>query len=203
MLQLDHLAVAAATLEDGRAFVEDALGIRLQPGGKHARYGTHNLLAGLADGLYLEVIAIDPDAPPPADPRWFRLDEFHGAPCLHNWICRTEDIDAALSKMPQGTGKPVDLQRGDLRWQMAVPSDGRLPFDDTCPAVIQWHSPHPAPKLTQTGARLVRLVVRHPNAQELSAQLAPVLTDARVVFETAEVRSLSAEFDVNGQMRRL
>jgi hypothetical protein len=28
-----------------------------------------------------------------------------------------------------GTGIPVDLARGDYRWRMAVPADGRLPFD--------------------------------------------------------------------------
>ncbi|MBA85319.1 VOC family protein [Thalassobius sp. S69A] len=99
MLELDHLAVAARTLDEGRAYVERALGLRVQPGGRHGRYGTHNLLAGLEDGLYLEVIAIDPQAVRPRDPRWFRLDEFSGAPCLHNWICRTGDMAAHLSKV--------------------------------------------------------------------------------------------------------
>ncbi|MGH1355645.1 MAG: VOC family protein [Thalassovita sp.] len=203
MLELDHLAVAARTLDEGRAYVEKALGIAVQSGGNHARYGTHNLLAGLEDGLYLEVISVDPDAATPVDPRWFRLDEFNAAPCLHNWICWTEDMAAALPNLPAGVGQPVDLQRGDLRWQMAVPEDGRLPYDDTCPAVIQWHGRHPAPSLTPTGARLVRLVVQHPKARELAAQMAVILSDPRVVFEPAPAPSLHAEFDVNGAVRRL
>ena len=201
MLELDHLAVSARTLEEGRAYVENALGIQLQAGGQHARYGTHNLLAGLEDGLYLEVISIDPAAPQPADPRWFRLDEFDGPPCLHNWICRTPDMATDLPLMPDGAGSPVDLQRGELRWQMAVPSDGRLPYDDTCPALIEWQGPHPAPSLTPTGARLRQLVISHPQAQDLAAQMAAVLDDPRISFEVAAEPCLRAGFEVNGALR--
>lgn len=203
MLELDHLAVAARSLDEGKAFVEASLGIDLQPGGQHGRYGTHNLLAGLEDGLYLEVIAIDPSAKAPVDPRWFRLDEFDGAPCLHNWICRSEAMAADLPQMPAGAGRAVSLARGDLRWQMAVPEDGRLPYDEMCPAVMQWHSPHPAPFLTPTGARLQQLVVQHPLAQALAERMSPLLDDPRVVFETATQPGLSAEFVVNGKVRRL
>lgn len=78
MLELDHLAVAAETLEDGREAVETALGVRLQPGGQHPHFGTHNMLLGLEDGLYLEVISIDPAAPKPGYARWFDLDRFEG-----------------------------------------------------------------------------------------------------------------------------
>ena len=76
MLELDHLAVSGETLEAGRAHVEDALGVTLQPGGQHRHFGTHNLLLGLEDGLYLEVITVDPSAPDPDYPRWFDLDRF-------------------------------------------------------------------------------------------------------------------------------
>lgn len=203
MLALDHLAVAARTLKEGRSFVETALGITLQKGGQHPRYGTHNLLIGLEEGLYLEVIAVDPQADMPPDPRWFRLDEFEDGPCLHNWICRTEDMAADLPQMPEGAGRPVALTRGALRWKMAVPEDGRLPYDEMCPALIQWQGRHPAASLKQSGARLLRLVVRHPLAQDLAAQMAPVFQDARVVFEPADEPGLRAEFEVDGEVRVL
>ena len=61
MLTLDHIAVACTDLAEGTAWAEERLGVKMQTGGKHARYGTHNTLLGLADGLYFEVIAIDPD----------------------------------------------------------------------------------------------------------------------------------------------
>ncbi len=83
---LDHIAVSGTTLPEAVAAVEEALGVRMQPGGEHAVFHTHNALLGLADGLYLEAIAINPDAPVPERPRWFDLDRFAGPARLTNWI---------------------------------------------------------------------------------------------------------------------
>jgi hypothetical protein len=183
ILELDHLAVVTRDLNEGRAVVEAELGVVLQPGGQHARFGTHNLLLGLADGLYLEVIAIDPEAPDPGVARWFDLDQRQGVARLGNWICRSNDLSAMLSRFPEA-GAPVALSRGDLNWRMAVPRDGRLPFDNCFPALMQWEcAAHPAVGLTPSGCRLLRLIVAHPEAAELSAQLQPVLTNERIVFE--------------------
>ncbi len=54
----DHLAISAASLEQGALAVEAMLGVGLEPGGKHAFMGTHNRLLSLGPGEYLEVIAI-------------------------------------------------------------------------------------------------------------------------------------------------
>ena len=192
MLELDHLAVACETLEEGREAVETALGVSLQPGGQHPRYGTQNLLLGLEDGLYLEVIAIDPGAPEPPFPRWFDLDRFEGYARLHTWICRADDLDGHVARNPRA-GVPVDMVRGNLSWRMAVPENGQLPFDNCHPAVMQWNgSDHPAARLTPSGCRLERLTVRHPDADALSAMVGP-MEDARIQFETGEA-GLSAEF---------
>ncbi|MCZ4351079.1 VOC family protein [Roseovarius aestuarii] len=202
MLTLDHLAVAAATLSEGRRAVEDALGVRLQTGGQHAHFGTHNLLLGLEDGLYLEVIAIDPRAVPPQYPRWFNLDRFDGAPRLGNWICRTDDLPAAQAALP-GLGQTVSLERGDLKWRMAVPDDGLLPFDNCHPAVMQWDSAlHPAGVLNATGVSLRHLVVTHPEAAELQARLSEHLNDPRILFEPGTA-GLRAEFDTPNGRRLL
>jgi len=188
MLTLDHLAVSASTLAEGRAAVETALGLPLQEGGRHPAFGTHNLLLSLGPGEYLEVIAIDPDAPAPERPRWFRLDEFSGPPRLTNWVCRMADLDAA----PPAAGAPMALERADLRWRMAVPADGRLPYDDCHPALIEWRGAHPAPRLNDLGCRLGALVVRHPDAAALAASLA--FDDGRVSFETG-APGLAARID--------
>ena len=71
---IDHLIVAATTLEEGAQFVQKALGVAPQPGGKHERMGTHNCLLKLGPELYLEIIAIDPEGKTPSQPRWFDLD---------------------------------------------------------------------------------------------------------------------------------
>ncbi|MGR3503263.1 VOC family protein [Pseudaestuariivita sp.] len=203
LISLDHLAVACTTLDEGRAAVETALGVPLQTGGQHAHFGTHNLLLGLEDGLYLEVIAIDPDAPKPDYPRWFDLDRFRGLPRLTNWICRTEDMDAATAKAP-GTGVPVPLARGDLRWEMAVPESGILPFANLFPALIRWHgTAHPAPLLTQQGVRLRQLVLETPEAEGLAQALAPLIDDPRLVIEQSDRSAMHASFDTPGGRRWL
>lgn len=182
MFELDHIAVAAATLEEGVAHVEAALGVALAPGGRHDYMATHNRLLGLGPSDYLEVIAADPAAARPVHPRWFRLDEFSGPPRLTNWICRVGDLATALAAAPAGAGRAVDLARGDLRWRMGVPADGRLPYDDCFPALIEWLGPRPQGRLAEAGCRLAHLEVAHPEAAEL-ARLVP-LADPRVRFVT-------------------
>ncbi len=195
MLALDHIAVSTQTLEDGAEWVEMALGVPLTAGGKHAHMGTHNRLLGLGD-LYLEVIAIDPDAPSPAWPRWFDLDRFTGPPRLTNWICRTDDLDAALASAPEGTGTATDLQRGDFRWRFAIPASGRLPFDDSFPALIHWQDDrHPAQSLPDHGIRLRHLEITHPDAPALSAALAGQPADPRLTITLGPYRSFRATFD--------
>lgn len=192
MMELDHIAVAGETLEAAADYVETALGVPLQAGGQHQVFGTHNRLLGLADGLYLEAIALDPGATPERSPCWFDLDNFSGTPRLTNWICRTTGLPELLERMPDGAGTPVALTRGDLVWDMAVPADGKLPYDNLFPALIEWHSDHPAPRLEQQGCALRRLVISHPDAAELEEMLP--LSDGRLVFETGPA-AMEAEFD--------
>jgi len=194
MLRLDHLAVSATTLANGVDVVENALGVALAPGGVHALMSTHNRLLGLGD-IYLEVIAIDPAAPKPPHPRWFDLDNFSGRPRLTNWIAACDDLDAALAALPQGVGVPVDLARGDLRWRMAVPADGRLPFGNAHPALIQWQgAAHPAQRLPDTGVRLDLLEIATPDAAALNAALSGQVTDPRVRIIQGAEKSMRATF---------
>lgn len=189
MITFDHIAVAGETLAAATAHVEKALGVPLQPGGEHAIFHTHNTLLGLEGDLYLEAIAVNPNAPTPDRPRWFDLDHFSGAPRLTNWICRCDDLDATLAGLPDGFGVPVDLQRGDLRWRMAVPLDGMLPYDNCAPALIEWlGDAHPAPRLTQQGCRITALEVHHPQASVLGALLAPILADGRISFHIGKAK---------------
>lgn len=193
MLELDHLAVAGESLEAAVAHVEEALGVAMGPGGQHAHFGTHNQLLGLGDGLYLEAIAVDPSAGELPYARWFDLDRFEGAPRLGNWICRSDDLVADVAAIPLDVGAPVALTRGDLRWRMAVPQSGELPYQDCFPALMQWDvSPTPASLLAPSGCRLLRLEVAHPEAEAL--RTAVPMRDARVVYVDGAA-ALRAEFD--------
>ena len=194
ILRLDHLAVSARTLAEGADWVAAALGVSLSPGGQHAHMATHNRLIGLGD-LYLEVIAIDPDATPPKWPRWFDLDHFAGRPRLTNWVAACDDLDAALAQGPAGLGRPVDLSRGDYRWRMAVPDNGKLPFDGGFPALIHWQgTAHPAKALPDVGLRLRRFEVAHPEAASLRRVLAGLIDDARLVIVPGPKVALRAVF---------
>ncbi|MGH1577551.1 VOC family protein [Planktotalea sp.] len=201
-LSLDHLAVSGENRDAARAHIEDALGLPMQDGGAHEIFGTHNHLMGLADGLYLEAISIDPNAEQPARPRWFDLDNFAGAPRLSNWICSTQDLASSCQTWPEAGG-PVALRRAELRWQMAVPQSGVLPFDGLFPPLIEWSGPlHPTAMLEPTGAKLVALTIRHPDADALRLSLGEI-HGANVRFETSRSVELISEFETPHGMRVL
>ncbi len=203
MLRLDHLAVVAGRLDAGVAGVERLLGVTMAGGGKHPLMGTHNRLLGLGE-LYLEVIAVDPEAPAPTRPRWFDMDRFTGPPRLANWVAGCDDLGPEVALGPDGIGQPIALERGDYRWQMAVPADGRLPFDGAFPALIQWEgAAHPARALPDLGLRLARLEIAHPLAPALRAALAGRLDDARIVILDAPVVAFRATIDTPQGPRRL
>ncbi len=194
LLRFDHLAVSALDLAEGVAAVEAALGVALAGGGQHPHMATHNRLLGLGD-LYLEVIAADPSAVAPVWPRWFDLDNFRGQPRLTNWIACCDSISAAVTASPDGVGIPVALQRGDYRWQMAVPANGKLPFDGGFPALIEWGGTlHPARALPESGVRLQRLEIAHPQAAALNAALAGIFTDPRLVIVPGAEKAMRATF---------
>jgi hypothetical protein len=122
-VEVDHLVVAAHTLEQGVAWCEATLGVTPGPGGKHPLMGTHNRLLKVANPprfprTYLEIIAIDPEAPAPGRSeggalparghhdtpapgraRWFGLDDpalqrsLAESPRLLHWAGGTRNLD--------------------------------------------------------------------------------------------------------------
>ncbi|MEM1102159.1 MAG: VOC family protein [Pseudomonadota bacterium] len=201
MLTLDHVAVSAGTLEAGADATERALGLVLEAGGVHPDFGTHNRLLGLG-AEYLEVISIDPVAPSPGRARWFDLDHFAGPPRLTNWILRTASLEAALAALGPEFGTPVALRRGDLRWRMAVPETGLLPFDNCAPALIEWETEAPVARLAARGGALEALTVTHPDAERLAALLSPHLADHRVTYRVG-LPGLSAQISTPQGVRHL
>nr|WP_245759188.1 VOC family protein [Tranquillimonas alkanivorans] len=203
-MALDHLAVSAETLDGGVAHVETALGVALAPGGRHPDMGTHNRLLSLGPDLYLEVIAVDPAAAPPKRRRWFGLDGFAGPPRMTNWILRSDALDDDLAAAPPGSGDPLDLARGDLRWRMAVPCDGLLPFDGASPALLQWHcADHPARRLPDSGCRLKALVIEHPEAAELATAWPALMTLPDVLLRQGPTLRLTASIETPHGRRSL
>ncbi len=203
-LELDHIAVAGETLDAAVDHVEAALGLPLDPGGVHVEMGTHNRLLSLGPGIYLEAIAVNPDARAPDRPRWFDLDRFSGPPRLSNWIARTPDLAATLADAPEGMGVPIPFQRGRFAWSMAVPGTGRLPYAGAAPALIQWDgAAHPADSLPDRGCRLRRLTITHPDAPSLLVGF-PALTRLPLVdLREGDRVALSAEIATPDGVRTL
>ena len=167
---IDHLVVTAPSLESGAAWIQQQLGCALQPGGRHPRMGTHNQLLRIGPDCYLEVLAIDPAATPPKQPRWFGLD--HAAtpfmPRLTAWVMRTNHIHELAPLAPAELGPIQSMQRGDLEWLITIPETGACPFDGLLPPLIQWQtSSPPAARLPESPLTLQSLQLRHPEADRL------------------------------------
>lgn len=174
----DHLVIAAADLQQGAEYVEKELGVRIPAGGKHPRMGTHNCLMKLSDSVFLEVIAVDPEAERPAGPRWFGLDDpwirksIHDSPRLLTWVVNTDDITLTLANSEVSFGEPEPLSRGDLRWYFGVPDDGRLLAGGILPYIISWQTEdHPAGEMSDLGCSLEKFTICTPFLDWTSRQL--------------------------------
>ncbi|THF68425.1 VOC family protein [Deinococcus sp. Arct2-2] len=166
---LDHLVIAARTFQEGQAWLEGRLGVALSPGGEHAQFGTHNALLSLGPDAYLEVIAVNPHAPAPSRPRWFGLDtpelqdKLENGPALIHWVARVPALPAS--------SEVLELSRGENRWALTVPADGRLPGGGVQPSLIVWHTPPPPTRLPDVGVRLASLRLGTPDPDRLRAWL--------------------------------
>jgi hypothetical protein len=172
-LQLDHLVVAARTLDEGVAWCEATLGIVPGAGGTHALMGTHNRLFSVAsdafERAYFEIIAIDPAAPPPGRARWFGLDDFDASrgPRLVTFVARTPSLDdtlAALRGVGIDAGRALAASRatsnGLLQWRIAVRDDGRVLHGGALPTLIEWGERHPADTMQASGVSVQALTLR-------------------------------------------
>jgi hypothetical protein len=210
LLQLDHITVAAESLRAGVAHAEAALGVSIPFGGVHPLMGTHNHLLRLGEALFLEIIAPDPAAGPLPRRRWFSLDdpklrtELAASPRLLTWVVATDDIEAALRRVPHAAGPAVTLTRGDLKWLMGVSPDGAMRFDGGFPTLIEWpRGPHPASRMPDLGCSLAALEITHPEAETIGRSLRPFLDDARVRFSPAEKPRLRATIRTPSGERQL
>ena len=176
MIEPDHLVLATRDLDQGTAWLEDRLGAALCAGGRHNRMGTHNRLLSLGEDFYLELIAIDPQAPPPAHSRWFELDRGMlpvDRPRLIHWVARSDDIQRDSAASSETLGGILAMERADYRWRITVPPDGHLPGSGLVPTLIQWDVPfHPAARLPDAGCRLMKLEGFHPQPARIRTALA-------------------------------
>ena len=171
---LDHLVVAAPNLALGVEWCEAVLGVTPGPGGKHPLMGTHNRLFAIGSEAFaqtfFEIIAIDPDATPPARARWFGLDaiDLGAGPRLLHWVARCDALEAPCTGLRAAgfdTGPAIaasrDTPQGRLQWRITVRDDGALLAGGALPTLIDWGSTrHPSGSMPASGVTLRGLTLR-------------------------------------------
>lgn len=185
---LDHLVVAARTLEDGVAWCEATLGVAPAGGGVHPLMGTHNRVFSIATRawprVYFEIIAIDPRASAPGRTRWFDLDDaamqdaLQRGPRLVHWAAGVSNLEQALAALAAhglDAGRALaatrDTPAGVLRWQIAVRDDGGRLYGGALPALIEWGDMHPTDTLPRGGVTLSAVRLRASEPARLAAAL--------------------------------
>ncbi|RKE24293.1 glyoxalase-like protein [Paraburkholderia sp. BL23I1N1] len=223
-LRLDHLVISARTLDEGTQYVADTLGVAPTGGGAHPLMRTHNRLLNLWGGVYLEVIAVDPQAAEPADgaaprARLFALDDpatharLEKGPYLSHWVARVDrpkQLAAWQAQYPQRIAPIVPMTRGDFSWSLSVPENGAFPAwqgagDGVLPSLIQWDTArHPSTALPETDIALKALKAAHPQADAIAAQLHWLGAARLIALEPAEgAAALVAEFETPEGLRTL
>ncbi|MES2944225.1 MAG: VOC family protein [Pseudomonadota bacterium] len=188
--RLDHLVIAASSLEQGVAWCEDVLGITPGPGGEHPLMGTHNRLFSITSPdfplAYLEIIAINAAASPSRSAgakRWFDLDNADlqaqlekTGPQLIHFVANTTQAATdvrALAKLGLDRGSLLEASRmteqGLLRWKITVRDDGQRLFYGTLPTLIEWGDVHPSTSMAPSGITLQSLQACHPRPDDLRA----------------------------------
>lgn len=173
---IDHLVIGASTLAQGAAWCEATLGVRPVPGGRHGLMSTHNLLLAIGSAdfpqTYLEIIAVDPEAPPPGRTRWFGLDQpalqsrLARSPCLLHAVARTDHIALrrrGLVDLGLDPGPCVAAERetpeGRLAWNIVLRDDGAFACGGALPTLIEWLGRHPAESLPRSPVSLTSAAI--------------------------------------------
>ena len=194
---VDHLLLGAPALEKAMAWFADMAGVHPAIGGSHPGMGTRNALVSLGAQRYLEIIA-----PDPAQTQFnFQIDlRALTGPRLVTWAASTRDVDAVAAAARSAgfnvfgprDGSRTRLDGSTLRWRsVGVHADFRAATVDPVPFFIQWApgSAHPSGDSPQ-GCTLVRLELRHPDADRLRRALAALGVEAAVA--TAESAGMRA-----------
>ena len=177
---LDHLIYRAPDLDAAIEQLAELLGVRPAMGGRHPGRGTWNALLSLGERWYLEIIAPDPEQPPP--PPNSPLGAPGGAARLNTWAIRPPDIDATAARaiaagIDLGPVRPMSRETAEgglLEWRLTTglrPEHGLVPF------LIDWgETPHPAAS-TPAGCTLLGLRAEHPEPDLVRPALAALDLD--------------------------
>uniref|UniRef100_A0A7S4QBM5 Glyoxalase-like domain-containing protein n=1 Tax=Alexandrium monilatum TaxID=311494 RepID=A0A7S4QBM5_9DINO len=192
-LRLDHLVWVVPSLAEGAAAFEALTGVAPGPGGRHEGLGTHNMLASLGSGQYVEILAPDPSQP--SSSPWLgvdapgpRLTTFCAQLCDGSGTTLAQVGEAAQSQAQYDIGPVVDMTRwaasgGLVEWRLAGSNHRRslaeLPMGGIVPFLIDWSPnklPHPS-ESAPGGCTLVTLSAQHPDPASVERVLVALGAD--------------------------
>jgi len=185
MLKLDHITVIAPSLAEGVSHVRTCLDLDVPFGQRHAYMGTHNHLLQLGDTVYLEIVALDPEADGPGRPRWFGLDDqnkvrsdWEEGRRLRGWVARTDAIEIIIAGHGGIFGEKVPLPAVNPSFDFAIPHDGSLPLDGAAPSIIDRRGkPRSMATMADLGARLRSFTLEHPDPAAVEALYGAMVVD--------------------------
>ncbi|SKA35565.1 Glyoxalase-like domain-containing protein [Enhydrobacter aerosaccus] len=177
MLKLDHLTVIAPTLAEGVSHIRTCLDLDVPFGQRHGYMGTYNHLLQLGGAIYLEIVALDPEADGPGRRRWFGLDDqgkvrndWEEGRRLRGWVARTDAIESVIAGREGIFGEKVSLPAINSTFDFAIPRDGSLPLDGAAPSIIDRRGkPRSMATIADLGARLRSFSLEHPDPAAISA----------------------------------
>ena len=203
--KIDHFAIGCSSLAAGVTTLKKSLGVEVPQGSKHTLMSTHNCVMQSGNESFLELIAVDPDAPAPGRTRWFTLDDpktttrLAERPRALCWVVSTDNLDETVASSPVDLGEIVTFVRGDRSWRLTVPADGHLPENALLPAFIEWSlGPHPSTGQQDLGVMLNRVLLTHPEPGSISDKLAKLKVDHLATVSQAAEATLSFELTTPG-----
>jgi len=179
---VDHLVIAGPDLSALGIWWSEAVGEHAVEGGAHTGRGTRNMLAGIDESTYIELIGPDLEQPEPATARPFGIDALTERRLVTFAIAVT-DLDAACASVTAvgiDPGEPIGMERTRpdgvrLQWRLAFPSDPELA--GVMPFLIEWGgTAHPAADLS-SDVRLSALSLQHPEPSAIEAALQAITRD--------------------------
>jgi len=209
-MRLDHLSYACGPdgLTATVARVGAELGVAIEQGGVHPRFGTANAIAPLADGVYLEVVGALEH--PAADKAPFgqavKRRTRAGGGWLA-WVVAVDDIAPVEARLgqPAGIGHRVRPDGAELHW-LQIGVDAMI-FDPLLPFFVQWTSdPEEHPAVGSSGGlRLTGLELagdRETLSEWLSDAAADPLDGVHISWVEGDPGIVAAHLDTpNGPVR--
>ncbi len=184
---IDHIVYTVFDLDEAMTWFEQKLGVRPIFGGYHESFGTKNALINLNDGMYLELLAADPQNTEVTTPRWMGVDLLRKNQ-ITRWAIKSKDLqvtspilkkyNAAMGKIQEGSRNLTDGNR--LKWQLTVPL--AAPEIEHVPFAIDWSTSdkHPTEMLPPMNCHLVNFYGTHSANEKINDVLQELQCDFQI-----------------------